>query len=261
MNRFSHIAGIIWITLTVFGCNDIIEYSPYDTNVVSRNININNAALISSNAERLDTLKFALCSDPHTSYDELKNTIQNINRQEGLQFIVCCGDVTDCGLSQEFIWYHEIINNSRYPVITVIGNHDYRSNGLKIFNRMFGPSNMSFICMGYNFIVFDDVVWENNNKSPKFDWLKTELGKSNLPCILLTHIPPWTDQLEGVYCLVFESLISKSNLILCLHGHQHSFSTRVFACVPAIVSDDIGDREYYIIKLYGIQHKIVRIRF
>ena len=253
--------GMICIAGMIHACEDLIEYSPYDTDVASEDININSISQISENTEPADTCKFALISDPHTYYDELADAIKSINQQEGLQFIACCGDVTDLGLRQEFIWYRDIIMDSQYPVITVIGNHDHRSNGLKIYKRMFGPPNLSFTSMNYTFILFDDVVWENNNKSPDFAWLQTELEESEYPGILLTHIPPWTDQLEGIYCLTFEEIVSESNLILCLYGHQHMFSQQEFGGVPAIVADDITGREYYIIKLYGSQHKIERIHF
>ena len=137
----------------------------------------------------------------------------------------------------------------------------YRSNGHKIYERMFGPSNMTFTCMGYNFIVFDDVVWENSNKSPRFDWLQAELTKSDAPSVLLTHIPPWADQLEGQYNLTFAGIIAESKLILCLHGHNHSFCRKIYAGVPAIVADDIAGREYYIVKLYDMLFEIEHFSF
>lgn len=249
------------VVIFLFGCADIIEYSPYDISVASEHININAIGQIVQNTDYDDTVKIALFSDSHVAYDELYDAINHINQHDGLQFVICCGDITDRGLYQEFEWYREIISHSRYPVITVIGNHDYRSNGLKIYEKMFGPSNMSFTFLDYNFIMFDDIVWENNNKSPRFDWLQVELTKNNSPGILITHIPPWSDQIEGLYTLVFEKLISESNLILCLYGHQHAFTERFFAGVPAIVSNNISDKEYYIIKLYGIHYKIELIKF
>ncbi|MGD2033446.1 MAG: metallophosphoesterase [Bacteroidales bacterium] len=242
-------------------CDDLIEYSPYESDVPSENINLKEIEKINNSTVPSDTLKFALISDPHIHYDDLADAVNSINQYEGLQFIVCCGDITDRGLKQEFVWYRDIIGDSEYPVITVIGNHDYRSNGKKIYEKMFGPSNFSFVFMNYKFIAFDDVVWENNNRSPDFVWLQAELEKSDLPCILSAHIPPWSDQLEGIYNLVFREIISESNLILCIYGHQHSFSQQVFAGVPEIVSDDITTREYYIISLCGKSYKIKHMNF
>ena len=115
-----------------------MEYSPKNTNIESRDININNVIQISSVKGTEDTLRLALNSDSHINYDDLKVAIQSINKQNGLQFIINCGEITVYGLSQEYIWYNDIIEKSKSPVITVIRNHDHRSKILKIFERIFG---------------------------------------------------------------------------------------------------------------------------
>ena len=249
--------------LCITACKGLIEFSPYDAGIVSGNINVGNISAISESVnENGDTLKFVLFSDSHISYDELNDAVKSINQQEGICFAVCCGDITDNGLAREFGWYHSIVKNLMVPLVTVIGNHDYRSNGMEIYTSMFGPTNMSFTFGSYTFIVFDDIVWENNNRSPKFDWLRKELAKEETPySVLLAHIPPWTDQMEGLYNIVFSNIIAESNIILCLHGHEHEFSQRVYANVPAVVSGCIKKREYCIIKLYDKESKTERIRF
>lgn len=261
MNKIIHIVVFILIVINLSGCNELIEYSPYDTNIVSKNINLTNTVFDNTAFLTEDTLKFVLIADPHISYDDLKDAIKKINVEEDIKFIICCGDITDCGLSQEFLWYSRIIEKSKYPVITVIGNHDYRSNGRVIYERMFGPVNMTFKCMGYNFIMFDDVVWENKNRSPQFDWLGEELEKCDQPTVLLAHIPPWTDQLEGEYSQTFEDLLSESSVILTLHGHLHSFSEESFAGIPVVVSGCIAKRGYNIIKVYGQEHSVEHVTF
>lgn len=252
---------VLCIALFVFSSCEILEFSPYDNGVAHENINADNIESINLNTNFSDTLKFALISDTHISYDVLKKAIKEIGKQEDLKFIVCTGDITNSGLAREFEWYAEIIKDSKYPVITVIGNHEYRSNGLKIFNRMFGPTNMSFMYMGYKFIMFDDVVWENNNQPPRFDWLKEELEESDSPGVLLAHIAPCSNQLKGNYCEIFTGLISESNLILGLHGHIHSYAERTVGGVPLIIADNIGNREYYIIELFERNHKVLRVKF
>jgi predicted phosphohydrolase len=115
--------------------------------------------------------------------------------------------------------------------------------------------------MGYNFVVFDDVVWENNNQSPDFEWLRNELLNSSEPSILMAHIPPWTDQLEGSYSQKFGDIIAENNVMLSLHGHQHDFALNSFRGIPAIVSGSIDKHIYTVIKVFGNDFKIERINF
>lgn len=251
----------IFALLVINSCSDMIEYSPYDIDIIGETINLINIDLISNKSDKEDTLRFALISDPHTHYDDLDDAIKCLNNLEGLQFVACCGDITDCGLSQEFNWYQNVISGSKYPVITVIGNHDYRSNGHEIYKRMFGPVNMTFHCMGHDFIIFDDIVWENNNSTPDFEWLRNRVNNSNDPTILLTHIPPWTDQIEGTNRETYGDIIGNSNVMLCLHGHEHIYYQNSFAGIPAIVSGSVDKRSLSIIKVYGTDFKIERFIF
>ena len=195
----------------------------------------------------------------HDYFDDLKEAIRSINGKDGLQFIICCGDITARGISQEYIWYREITKDFKYPLFTVIGNHDHRSNGKIIFERMFGPLNMSFTYGGYKFILFDDVVWENNNKAPDFEWLEAELEKDELPVILITHIPPWGDQLIDVYDDRFRQIIVESNIILSLHGHHHSPCEEIFAQVPAVITGSVEENVYRIVKLTANHHEVETI--
>jgi 3',5'-cyclic-AMP phosphodiesterase len=265
MNKIIRFISLIFSILLITGCNDLLEYSPFDANVSSTDINIENIKLLSDSTARdvkhKDTVTFAVIADSHDYYDDLVEAINSINTKEGIDFVICCGDITSCGISQEYIWYQELIKKIKYPVLTVIGNHDHRSDGLKIFLRMFGPNNMSFIYAGYKFILFDDVVWENNNKSPDFEWLKKELAKDDLPVILATHIPPWGEQMEGVYDQYFSSIIAESNIILCLHGHHHSPYEKIFAGVPAIVAGSVEKHVYRIVRLFNNQSEVETIYF
>ena len=147
------------------------------------------------------------------------------------------------------------------PLITVMGNHDCLSNGYNVFERLFGPPNISFISGKYKFILFNNTIWENNNQSPKYEWLTNELADSAHFNIVLAHIPPWSDQMEGINNLVFRQIVNANNTILCLHGHEHKFTDTYYNSIHSVVAGDIDDREYYIIKLVGKQSIINRVSF
>lgn len=242
---------ILAIILINVSCSHLFEYSPYDTNVNANNINVAEINTISATSVTQDTLAFAVISDPHENYDDLTAAINSINKHRNLKFVVCCGDVTNADLAKEYNWYYTTIKKSKFPLITVIGNHDYLSNGHTAYKQLFGSPNISFVYGNYKFVLFDDIVWENNNQSPDFEWLLSELTDSSHYNILLTHIPPWTDQLEGANCLRFTQVVTPENTILCLHGHEHEYKQTNFNGIPSFVVGCIKDRGYLIVKLKG----------
>lgn len=246
--------------LLIVGCSEPFEYSPFDTDVSSRGYNLSNAEVISSISKK-DTLKFAFISDPHNNYDELYEAIRRINKYDDLQFVVCCGDVTTFGLAWEYKKYCDLINNSSLPVITVIGNHDYVSNGSIIYKRLFGPTNLSFVCGKYKFIAFDDVIWENNNKCPDFEWLSGELENNATYHILMAHLPPWDSQLDSTYNQIFRQTVNRKNTILCLHGHQHAFLETEYNGIHTLVANCIKNKEFDIIELTGDTASIKQILY
>lgn len=236
--------------LLLSACSDIIEYSPYDTNIKTHDINIINAAKITDEQGALsDTVRFALFSDVHENYDDMSDAISSINRQSGVQFVVCCGDITCSGLTQEFEWDHDAAEKSIYPLITVIGNHDHLLNGNAVFNKLFGPPNMSFISGKYKFVLFNNNLWENYNYSPKYEWLRNQLSDSDYSNIIISHIPPFADEIDDLHRLVYNQIVDTTNTILSIHGHFHCFSDTVYNGIHTIISGAIDSREYYIVTL------------
>jgi 3',5'-cyclic-AMP phosphodiesterase len=253
--------SLLILTLSGFilcSCSDAFEFSPYDTDVHTRNTNNNLIAAIPDHLKSDDTLAFAFIADSHSNYDDLSDVLNKINQHKDVLFIIHGGDITDAGLAQEFDWYYDQINRSAIPVITAIGNHDYRSNGHEVFEKIFGPSNMSFISGGYKFVFFDDVIWENNNLSPKYEWLTEQLVDPGYHHIVVTHIPPWADQMQGLNNLVFTRIANNQNTLLCLHGHEHSYTDTIYNHIRTIVSDSVDKKWFTIIKLYKDQVFIER---
>ncbi len=60
MKKFLSYSGIVCIIIVICSCDNLFEYSPYDTNVPASIINIKNAERISKQANTDDTLRFAL---------------------------------------------------------------------------------------------------------------------------------------------------------------------------------------------------------
>jgi predicted phosphodiesterase len=242
-------------------CREWIEYSPYDVDIQREYQNKENTEQIASNLlKEGDTLKFAVISDSHNWYDELHEAVNSINKQKDIQFVICLGDITNWGNTQEFEWYYDQIKRLKYPLITAIGNHDYLGNGEKIFTRMFGETNYSFNVNSYKFIVFDDIVWEHNNQRPDFEWLDQQM-KGETHNILLSHIPLWSNQLEGSNSQKYDSVLQNNSLILALHGHDHINKDTIRNGIHHELIGSMLLRKYAIISLYGKSYTIKRISF
>jgi predicted phosphodiesterase len=263
MLSFTYYRSLILLFLLFFlSCNEIFEYSPYDVDIKSRNQNTIFIEHLSNRPSQVnDTISFALLSDPHFYYDELANAVSSINTHNNLAFVLVCGDVTESGLTREYSFYHNHIKKIKYPCFTLIGNHDYLSNGEKAYQRMFGPTNFSFQYGAYNFIAFDNIVWEKGNICPNFEWLNSQIKTSDKKCVIFTHIPPWTDQFNEEYRNLYYSIVNNPAVAINIHGHQHHYMDTIINDKRYFVTEAVFEREYYIVKMMGEAIDIETIKF
>jgi len=252
---FSILVGFI-----LMGCEKIFQYSPYDADVSDFNLNVKNIQKIAP-VNSGDTLFFVALADVHSWYDELQDATQKINHLKKVSFVVVCGDITDEGLAKEFEWYNRVMKNLKTPYITIIGNHDYRSNGSVVYKKMFGSTNFTFNIGNYHFIGFDDVVWENNNTPPDFNWLNSNLlDTTSVFEVVFAHIPPWTDQLDLDTTELTALLTKKPNHVLAVHGHLHGYSYNYFQ-VHHIITGCVKDREMSLIGIHDTTFTLKRLKF
>jgi Predicted phosphohydrolases len=248
LTRFWLILVSLTIVLFVFGCDDLIEYSPYDVRVRVTNVNPDAIQAITVAENDSVPFVFAVISDPHTYYSDLADAVSSINKNPELLFTVVCGDITDEGLFKEFDWEYNVISKMNIPFISVIGNHDYLSNGKLIYNKMYGPTNFSFEYRNTKLVFFDDVVWENNNATPDFSWLSETLnnGDAYAHQLFFSHIPPGNDQLEGFRDSTFRSVL-KNKVDLSFFGHNHNYENVQADGFRYIVVGSVCKRYYTVV--------------
>lgn len=243
-------------------CSEVLEFSPHDADVENRDLNIfytKNLNLLGY--QNTDTLSFVVFSDPHFYYDRLASAIKSINSLNNIAFVVACGDITETGMAKEYEYYWKRVKKLKFPVVSVVGNHDYLSNGGKIFKKMFGHPNFSFLCGNYKFIAFDDVIWEKGNVRPDFEWLKNEVEMSDQKCIILTHIPPWGDQFTDEHREEYYKIAANEEVLLNVHGHEHKHRDTIVHNKRYLVNEALFDNEYYVVHLTGNEVIIDKIRF
>ncbi|WP_189663250.1 MULTISPECIES: metallophosphoesterase family protein [unclassified Polaribacter] len=216
--------GILMIFTT---CENIFNFSAYMANVKEedKNTTAKNLQLIEDLQSESKDFKFAFVTDTHFFYDNLKTVLDDINKKEDVLFVIFGGDYSAQGLLKEYEIFYDILKTLKKPFVTVIGNHDYNSNGGIIYKEMFGAFNYSFKFNDNKFVLFDNVVWESN-KIPDFDWLSSELSNNALfsQVFVIAHIPPSDNQFTDAMEQNYTSLMSENNVPLSIHGHTHGYS-------------------------------------
>jgi len=225
--KYIYVITILLSSVLFVSCEKMFEFSPYEANVKEecKNSTTKNLQLIKDIQIDSDTFSFAFVTDNHYHYSNLRKVIDDINKKNEILFVIFGGDIADQALLKEYEIFYDIMENLHKPYLTVIGNHDYNSNGEIVYKQMFGAYNYSFEFKQNKFVIFDDVVWESN-KNPNFNWLSNQLSDnpSNKQIFVIAHLPPFSDQFDSNMEQTYKSLMQNNNVQLSIHGHVHSYS-------------------------------------
>jgi len=256
------IADLLAILCSLFtSCTDLIEYSPFDADVSSQDINLDHIFRIVRNpVADQDTFRFAVFSDVHEGYDDMFDAIKDINRRGDARFIIVNGDITNAGLAQEFEWYARVIPVSENPLVTVIGNHDCLANGLLIYRRMFGNPDRSFVTGNYKLILFNNVILENNLVSPNYEWLREEL-KGDHYNIIFSHIPPISFDIGSLHRIIYNNIADSTNTRMAIHSSAHEYYEYDYNGIHSLITTTVKEREYCLVEAFRGQFKVSRVKF
>jgi 3',5'-cyclic-AMP phosphodiesterase len=255
---------IIWLTGLLSACSGLFQYSPFDMDVSSSHINSHviaeiEAASVNFSAE--DTLSFAVFSDTHENYDILADALDHLNARQDIAFIINNGDVTNSGFAREYKWYIEIIEKSVHPLITVLGNHDSLANGKELFERLFGPVNFTFVSGAYKFILFNNNIWENQDRSPDYLWLRDQLSDESYNNLFFAHMNLLAKDINELERMIFEQVVDSVNTVFAGYASAHEFLEYHDRGIHSMISASIDKREYAIIRLIGREATIERVNF
>lgn len=216
----------IILLFALTACDDVFEFSPYQANVDDEYKHQNSKNLgelyLNRGIGPVDSFSFITIADSHNDFKDLERAIEKINQLEQVDFVVHLGDFTNSGLLIEYETYSDIATGLNYPIITCIGNHDYLSNGGRIYEDMFGAYNFSFNYKGVCFVVLDATRFESR-KEPDLMWFR-EVLQGEYPNIVLSHVPPFDDQFKDEDAELYHNLLEQNDVILSLHGHHHNYN-------------------------------------
>lgn len=219
---------IISIFLLMSGC-DLFEYHPYDGRLSGElNMNRRNIKIIEEQLKDRTDFKFAFLSDTQGWYDDTVDAVNKINSRGDIDFVIHGGDVTDYGLTKEFLWQRDMLNKLKMPYVVIIGNHDCLANGEEVFLQVFGENNYSFMVGNVKIVCLNTNALEHDYSRPvpDFQFIRKQNDPENekhQKTIFAMHARPYSEQFNNNVADVFQDEIKKyPNLLFCLNGHDHN---------------------------------------
>jgi outer membrane protein assembly factor BamB/predicted MPP superfamily phosphohydrolase len=191
------------------------------------------------------TIRFAHLTDTHvggsTGAEDLIRTVEDINQQADLDFVVLSGDVTEFGSEKELLEAKSILNKLNKPCYVTPGNHDskWSESGNNDFVRIFGAESFSFEKNGILFI--GTASGPNMRMAPglvprgQMVFLESILKnmKDTLqPVIFINHYP-LDESLSNGYEVI--DLLKTRNIQASLLGHGHANKLFDFEGIPGIM--------------------------
>lgn len=218
---------LFMLSFFLYGC-DMIEYHPYDGRISGeKGINKKNIARIEENCKDKTSIRFAVISDSQRWYDETEDFVKALNKRNDIDFVLHAGDVSDFGLTKEFVWMRDRLNKLNVPYIVVLGNHDCLANGIEIFHTIFGEVNFSFIAGNVKFVCLNTnaLEFDYSHPVPDFEFILNELKDERdeyQKTVVAMHVRPYNEEFNNNIAPVFQRYIKEfRDLQFCINGHDH----------------------------------------
>lgn len=216
--------------LLLAGC-DLIDYHPYDVRVKGETeVNVKNIEKIEERCKGKTTLRFVAMGDSQRWYDETEKCVKSINQLPDIDFVLHGGDISDFGLTDEFMWQRDIMDGLNVPYVVLLGNHDCLGTGKEAFQKIFGPANFSFIAGNIKFVCLNTnaLEFDYSEPIPDFNFIEsqwTEREDEFEKTVVCMHARPGADVFNNNVSKVFQRYITQyPGLQFCTIAHDHGFS-------------------------------------
>lgn len=191
------------------------------------------------------TFRFAHVTDTHiggsTAAEDLKRTVDDINQQADIDFVILSGDVTEFGSQEELREAQSIVSQLLRPCYVTPGNHDskWSESGTNDFVRIFGAEGFSFEKNGFLFI--GTASGPNMRMAPGLipreqmmflDSTLVNMKDPGQPIIFVNHYP-LDESLSNWYEVI--DLLKTRNVQMSLLGHGHSNQLFSFEGIPGVM--------------------------
>ncbi|MEI7831514.1 MAG: PQQ-binding-like beta-propeller repeat protein, partial [Prolixibacteraceae bacterium] len=190
-------------------------------------------------------IHFAHVTDTHvggqTGASDLEKTIEDINSQKEIDFVLLTGDITEFGSDEELLQAKNIIEKLNIPFYALPGNHDskWSESGDNSFVTIFGSERFSFERNGIHFI--GTASGPNMRMAPGLvpreqivflDSVLKYQKDPNQPVIFVNHYP--LDEALSNWYEITDRLHSV-NIKATLLGHGHRNHLYNFEGIPGVM--------------------------
>jgi len=191
------------------------------------------------------TFRFAHVTDTHvggsTGAEDLIRTVDDINEQNDLDFVILSGDVTEFGSEKELLEAKSILSKLNKPCYVTPGNHDskWSESGNNDFVRIFGAESFSFEKNGFLFI--GTASGPNMRMAPGLvpreqivflESILKNMKDQKQPIIFINHYP-LDESLSNWYEVI--DLLKTRNIQVSILGHGHTNKLFDFEGIPGIM--------------------------
>ncbi len=227
-----NLCTLLFFLLFLSGCN-LIDYHPYDVHISGEtNVNAKNIAKIEANCKGKTTIRFITMGDSQRWYDETEDFVKVANQRDDIDFVIHGGDMSDFGVTNEFLWQRDIMNKLKVPYVVLIGNHDCLGTGEETYKAVFGPTNFAFIAGNVKFICLNTNAMEYDYSEPIPDFnfieeqMKDRKGEYE-KTVFSMHASPSSGTFNTNVAKVFQLYIRQfPRLQFCTTAHDHSISVK-----------------------------------
>lgn len=253
MKRF--LLPLAFLLLVLSSC-ELIEYHPYDVSLSRKYSDLNHKSIrrILAKSPTNDTIRFVFMGDTQRSYDETVDFVRSVNRRRDVDFVIHGGDITDFGMTKEYIWIHDIMTKLKVPYVAIIGNHDILGHGKEVYKSIYGDYNFSFIYNQTKFLFLNTnaLEFDYSTPIPDFGYIRAELDQDRSlynQTIVAMHVQPFDLEFNNNTAHYFQDLIRQfNNPLFAIHAHAHvrmqnDFFKDGFVYIGC---DDIHDRNYLV---------------
>jgi hypothetical protein len=226
------------------------------------------------------SFSFAVMGDNRDGNNVLKKIILSIDGDKDIKFGLNNGDLVPDGYKKEMRRYNEIVQQTKKPILSIIGNHEWLWYDSETnYKQLFGKTYFSFAYVNSYFIILDDSD-EKGIDSKQTKWLITELKKSQsyVNRFVLMHVPLF-DPRKGNYqkghslknikaAQALNDIFDKYHVTMLFCSHIHNYFHGKWHKTPFIITGGAGaplkkNGFYHYIKVQvngkDVKYKVMKI--
>lgn len=246
----------------------LIDYHPYDVRIDGETeVNAHNIVRIESACLGKDTIRFVATGDSQRWYDETEELVAHVNRRKDIDFVLHGGDLSDFGVTDEFMWQRDILNKLHVPYVALMGNHDCIGTGEEAYTKIFGNPNFSFIAGRIKFVCLNTnaLEFDYSRPIPDLDYMEQERSTRDNEfdrTVVCMHIRPYCMEFNNNVARTFQYYVRQyRGLLFCTAAHEHHvFEEDLFDDgIIYYMSDCMKNRNYYVFTITpdGYEREVV----